>query len=476
MKRIMQILKMFHSISDLNVTLVLQEYIIGLCNPEETLVHKCNRPVSQYELMNIEKNTNAVIQRRSDTELVISGTQLAVTLALSAIEQLINTAHSTQHSSDLNNHSAACRDSIASERLNCTLHRALTEIGDVNSKSEDYQLVPESVKRVILDCLSHEDVSESDLFQSGSREIGHNRSAESHLSSSQQQQPHHHHTSSGDASTTKTAFASSLLGGLETDNGASFHKSDVESSSNGKESGDKNNSELDYLRKLGLSVGYSKEEVEEGLLLLKDSVKPADYLHILENIKSDRDNMEVASSVCDSSNRPIANTVSDTIIIPDSSEMDSDHDDDVIFISEHLKTPLKPIKTIAQVGGLSEPEKREMDLQQKELRDLYKKQQTKGNKPKAKKGSKGEIGQSKRPKSPLGMKRKQTDSSDDDQTCVMEVWQSNNGSGSYSLPYRPIQDKLIPDMMELSTQPSRPDCSERQLRYIVVDGSNVAME
>ncbi|XP_041375081.1 NEDD4-binding protein 1-like [Gigantopelta aegis] len=495
-----------------------KEYIIGLCNPEETLVYKCRRSLLHDELMNIEKDTNAVIQCLSDRELNISGTQLAVTLALSAVEELTNNSTITQESTDTNNHSAVMRDSAASERLQSTLQRALTEIGDGNSKSEDYQAVPDSVKRVILDCLSHEDISEADLFESDAREINVKCSAASHFSSKNHPHPHHHHTSSGDASTTKTAYASSLLGGLETDGGAAFQKSEVAALSSRKEcgdknnsGGDKNNSDLNYLRKLGLSVGYSCDEVEEGLLLLNDSVKPADYLHILQNIKEDKDRAGTAAPAQVGSNSPAANIVSDAIVIPDSTEMNSDHDDDVVFISEHFKTPLKPVKTKGKVGGLSSMEKQEMSLNQKELKDLYKKQQqqqqsTTGNKSKGKRDKKvpqhqdqgSAVGQAKRTKSPLGVKRKQVDSSDDDQTCVMEVWQLGDvGQSSHpqsqpcvpinqSQPYMPIsqsqpyvhisQDNLIPDLMELSTQSSRPVCNERQPRYIVVDGSNVAME
>ncbi|XP_041376909.1 uncharacterized protein LOC121389377 [Gigantopelta aegis] len=294
--------------------------------------------------------------------------------------------------------------------------------------STDYQAMPNSVKRVILDCLSHEDVSEADLFELGAREINVKCSAASHFSSKKHPHPHHHHTSSGDASTMKTAYASSLLEVLETDGGAAFQKSEVAALSSRKEcgdknnsGGDKNNSDLNYLRKLGLSVGYSCDEVEEGLLLLNDSVKAADYLHILQNIKEDKDRAGTAALARVGSNSPATNIVSDAVVIPDSTEMDSDHDDDVVFNSEHFKTPLKPVKTKGKVGGLSSKEKKDMSVHQKELRDLYKKQQqsTTGNKSKGKRDKKvpqhqdqgSAVGQAKRPKSPLGVRRKQVDSS-----------------------------------------------------------------
>ncbi|KAL3859896.1 hypothetical protein ACJMK2_010080 [Sinanodonta woodiana] len=160
-----------------------KEYILAICSPNES--HKIEFPpfidiITDEKLEEVEKQTNAFIvpsdSKQSNFE--VCGSDLAVTLALSMMEEMFNKHEDdVEEDGQIDNTSGHLGlspegpRSKASERLSMKLERALSEHSDGTINVNDYSHAPESIKRVLVQCLHEnfveDDIDEDQLFADG---------------------------------------------------------------------------------------------------------------------------------------------------------------------------------------------------------------------------------------------------------------------------------------------------------------------
>lgn len=152
---------------------MFQEYIVALCHPEDFITMRIPNVLFGNgcdQLEKVEVQTRAAISMKNSTEIMISGTDLAVTLAMSAIEDLIlrsNDADQTDSAPAAGNNSDKVKkekrlSSDAAVRLETRFERALSQHSDGLYSSKDYEHASDAVKRVILQCWSEDSLSAQD--------------------------------------------------------------------------------------------------------------------------------------------------------------------------------------------------------------------------------------------------------------------------------------------------------------------------
>ncbi|XP_033755859.1 LOW QUALITY PROTEIN: uncharacterized protein LOC117338610 [Pecten maximus] len=256
------------------------EYILALCDPRETqtLNYKgCQALLNSETIEHIEKQTNAVIMIEGSSAVTITGTALGT----KKIQQPMSV-------------------SPWSLRLDTSLQKALSQQSDGNSSMtiEDYDNTSASVKRVILHCLNDtatDDIDDDLLFVSNSPTNSQKSSNQFKLpldllmGDEQADSANGQHKKQG--SDTDFNQIDGRVGNL-TQQLTGANISHTEANCAAKPSGALPNSklskELEYLRKFGMSVGYSVNIVEEGLKFADENTQVSDFIEILTKLSDSK--------------------------------------------------------------------------------------------------------------------------------------------------------------------------------------------
>ena len=215
-------------------------------------------------------------------EFEICGTELAVTLALSMMEDIAGQIQQRSKTDDhASNDNMYLSPTSAAERLQVSLQRALSDHSD--GSINEYSKTSESVKRVLVECLEDEEIEDDLLFAEGKR-----RKSVPDLTGEVEMD------TDGVTSDIKTEneVKVSPVGKLaERLTDTAISKNDK------KEISPALSKQQEYLRNFGTTVGYKAEEVNEALNFVDEKTRPSDFLDILQNVsngtmsKSDHSNL-----------------------------------------------------------------------------------------------------------------------------------------------------------------------------------------
>ena len=252
--------------------LLFQNYINALIHPEETQQVKfpddtCKEFTQLEKLELIEKQTSAVIKPlKNIAEFEIGGTDLAVTLALSMMEEIAgNLQQKTVSDEGTASDKTYLSPSSASERLYTSLQRALSDHSDGACSINEYVKAPESVKRVLVECIEDDDDVEDDLLFAD----GETRNNIVELTDEMEVD--------GVSSQTKMAEEPSVEDKI-TD------KLNVTAISQ-KKCPPVFSKQQEYLKTFGTTIGYKHCEILEALNFVHDKTQPADFIDILQSVK-----------------------------------------------------------------------------------------------------------------------------------------------------------------------------------------------
>ncbi|KAK3578456.1 hypothetical protein CHS0354_038542 [Potamilus streckersoni] len=280
-----------------------KEFILAICSPNES--HQIEFPpliglFTDENLEEIEKQTNAFIVPidEKQSNFTVCGSDLAVTLALSMMEEMFNKREDdVEEDGQVDNKSGhpglspEGPSSKASERLSMKLERALSEHSDGTINVNDYSHAPESIKRVLVQCLHEnfveDDIDEDQLFADG-------KEKEFVL-----QKPRSGHIS---------IFHDNKLPSMEA---KVIEKMEIDRPAVGSISEKLTNTIIsnpppsplfrkqhEYLRNFGVSVGYKQTEIDDALKFVDEKTRPSDFLDLLNKIKEKTDTeMELSPSV-----------------------------------------------------------------------------------------------------------------------------------------------------------------------------------
>lgn len=504
-------------------TFLFQNYIVAICNPSEKRIvqfpHDSIKEVTNAEAIeDIEKKTNAFIRPLDKiAQFEVSGTELAVTLALSEIEEragkVVEERNSNKLSvemSDVNVLNISPGINHSKSRLSDQLQRALSENSDGVCNAGDYMTASASVQRVLVNCLQNDEgedvdeVDDEDLFAEGD-EDDQTHSEEENKGCNK---------SSFNQINNQTNDMQQLKGITE-----KLEKASVSSSAPSDDNQTNVMSkELEFLKTYGLGLGYSDVVVEKTLQMADEKTRPSDFLSLLKVVKTGHEYYQNESS--------------------ESSTLETSGDDIIIESEtvEYLNTtnsPDKEMVTDSASGNSNLPDiylqkfhaddnvsdiaelKRQNIERQKFLQQRFNANHDSGQAKIAERSSQndgfGNIG--------TGQKQQDTD-----ETCVMRFWDDEEersdeaqldeftsqrqsraqqysdrpqyakvakqgytpggkGPGKHWSPQRgkPHYQKPTQVVTPVSVQSpggtSRPQepLTAPKLRYIVIDGSNVAM-
>ncbi|XP_055955709.1 NEDD4-binding protein 1 [Patella vulgata] len=321
-----------------------KEYVIGLCSPEDKVKVKC--PYEDERLrfeifIGIEKNTRAVIQICENDIIEISGSVLAVTLAVSSLEELLGPESVQVKESGKTG---------GKDRLDHVLRETISHNKDCNIDDYEVESIPSNVKRAMIDSMildtTLDQIHDSDLFEDGA---------------------------TGGKTNVKTSYAKGLNPAAENATPETSNEDrHVILSSNGEQVIRKQGTGDNFAEvcEIAASVGYSRIEIEEGLLYVKNSTKPTEFLSMLKEIRQQKKNLGL---IVDDNNQP-DDRVED--ILNYSYEpgqesviecMESSDDNDVIYVGV---TPPKPAEENAQakqtVAAKAEDDQLQLKLQYEE--------------------------------------------------------------------------------------------------------------
>ncbi|KAL5022041.1 hypothetical protein ScPMuIL_001196 [Solemya velum] len=510
-----------------------KQYIVGLCHPEVSQQISCNRSyVIDDVIENIEKESNAVImikpsENSNTCDLEIAGMDIAVTIALSLLENYFKEAQFKDL--DTNNHSSSLWHEECSQRLHDGLGRALSQHSDGCCSADDYSLLSDSVKRVIMHCLEKDESlllsDDNDLFRTEDRVAGMCESENLYVNDFENL-PSEVETDAVPRDMIQKPTHSSETGA---DQVAGLTQQFTDANlSNTKTSMKDIHVDKNFYIQYGRSTGYSEEEVNEALNFVDEKTSPSDFLELLSRVKKvvvrdEPDTYVPLSSLIIEQRSPTPPQVKDLKPIEDFSS----------GLQQSLPNgnKMQPMKDLAEGNENSpvhenlmqwnaerqEKLKREFQIQEEKLHEAAgpgssnensdlqtyengilpldrlmpniakKKMNTKNNcnsKPQ-KRFKKGKMSAKKSKNSCDGS----LDAQDDDETCVMEVWspdasecsqgnKRNNFSQSQVM-YSTQKKELVPRKAYTAAVASKPShhglSQERTPRYIVIDGSNVAM-
>ncbi|CAG2256112.1 MCPIP [Mytilus edulis] len=263
-----------------------REYIIAMCQPCELYELPFNDKSREFlhedNLEEIEKQTNACIELGDLNKVLIKGTDLAVTLAISSLENIIGQSNIEtdgviDSENDINKGAVAGPPSDWEKRLDSTFLRALSNASDGTCKFDDYHNTSAEVKMAILKTLNNEisdNVDENELFD---------HSGKQKSAGATSLHPIHIYGDDDlrdvtDSDNIQPEPVDTILEQL-TDTVISPRK--PSSKSNDTE-------EVKFLRNFGTSAGYSENIVDEGLLYVDDKTAPCEFLDILKQLKDSK--------------------------------------------------------------------------------------------------------------------------------------------------------------------------------------------
>lgn len=480
----------------------------------------CNPSYTTEDVIEcIEKDSNAVIMIKppddSNTcELEIAGSDIAVTIALSLLENYFQEARFKEL--DTNNHSTSPWNEGPSQRLQDGLERALSHHSDGCCSAEDYSLVSDSVKRVILHCLGKDESlqlsDDSDLFgiDEGANGVPVCENGNvfvndfSNLPSAVET----------DAVYPDLILVPSAKNGLDQVNGLTQQLTDA-TISNAKSPGIDNGINKSFYIRYGKSAGYEEDEVCEALNFVDEKTCPSDFLELLARIKK-TDNRHMGGNECDSS-VPLSSLMTE--------KRSTSPPSDVDLNLQTLPLEYRRLKDMAEENENSSVHdlkkrnaERQLELRRAFQEDAERQRNVTGakssersytssnsltfendlvdlpvsNVPKKDKYSHNSDSKpQKRSKKGKNAVKKVKNSCEvlqdtqDEETCVMELWSPNvsecNKKNSRTSQSQAMYSRQPKELMPrkaytaaVAAKPSRGQ--ERTPRYIVIDGSNVAME
>ncbi|XP_067650737.1 NEDD4-binding protein 1-like [Haliotis asinina] len=388
-----------------------KSYILALSDPEETKVIKCSADFLDNEILeNIEKNTNAVLIRHSSNSIKISGNELAVTLALSALEELtgcssdIIEVDSPEVTSSNEPNALNTRGRAASQRLDEKLEETFGE----HSGSLNY---PDKIKRIFLEVGQHQtdDVPDDQLhglgIQKTSSEVILRARGEDSRKNATAPICRKKSSDETDAIVGKTVVDSVLCSrpSVEVSKVTKQFTSAAQISPRRKGHG----VDSEELRRVATSTGYTDEEIEEGFMYAQPPMKPTEFLTLLMKVKEGKQQLGIST---DESKAHGEDSEDDVVCL----------DDSILMVEDHLQCDKDMQETIesSKQGGLSQTDKKKNEQKQKDLAAVYHQQQSSEDRKKLPKA------QSPRHQSVSGTKRKSHPDSDQEQTCVMKVWEA----------------------------------------------------
>lgn len=256
-----------------------KNYINAIIQPDESQQIKfpdetCNEFINPQKLEQIEKQTNAIIKPlKNIAEFEICGTELAVTLALSMMEDIAgNIQKKTFNEAGTSDDNTYLSPTCASERLTTSLQRALSDHSDGACTISEYSKAPEAVKRVLVECLEDDEIEDDLLFAGGE-----SRKVEIDLTDDVEMDTDGVNPDDINSANNETSPVGKL-GEKLTDTVIST-----------KGIPEKTvplvlSKQQEYLKSFGATVGYKPEEVIEALHFVDDKTRPSDFLDLLQSV------------------------------------------------------------------------------------------------------------------------------------------------------------------------------------------------
>lgn len=508
------------------VLFLFQEYIIAMCQPGETYQlpfdNKCREFLNEENLEEIEKQTNACIDLGDKNIVLIKGSELAVTLAISSLENIIG---DPCIETDGVNVEGTQKDgkglppSDWEKRLDSTFIRALSSNSDGTCKFDDYHNSSAEVKMTILKCLNNElsdNVDEDELFEESLRQ----------MAGSSLLHPIHIFGDEGeDLNAVSKSESKQNIDQISEQLSDSNITIQDTSSKKTEETDD-----VKFLRTFGTSAGYSNELIDSGLMYIDDKTAPCDFLDILKQLKEQSNNGDRTESPMEVD---IPSTSSSNFFkdFPPPPIVDSDLEKARRSLPKEYKQTL--------VKHMIEEEKGEMSVtdlkKQNEERQKILKERFEGPSPQSsprgensrrkKKNRKKQKSNKKLGQNNNIVEGESRDGDDEEETCVLKLGDSSEedciitGVEDSQLPVvavvKPSSPRHPPPQRPSFVPPEKPlnhrqshftrdtaltqrqsNCPSdnyipfnshiisyeeeldgpRELRYIVIDGSNVAMQ
>lgn len=280
-----------------------------MCNPAERkkvrfTSSSLTELIDPARLESIEKSTNAFIRPLENiAQFEISGTELAVTLALSTLEEKAGTAIEDldmkamdtlqiDDSAGVITISPVSHNSSA--RLSDVLQRALSENSDGICSVDDYKNTRPSVQRVLVSCLQNDKTDNIDddlLFADGPKD--------SFETSRIKILTDDDDDITGDSVTKKSDSVVKKCG----ENAEKVNLRNGEALVSVGDKAEKlslqNTSTLDlnsltkeqkYLRSFGMNLGYEERIVNRALCFVDEKTRPSDFLDLISSVKSQDQN------------------------------------------------------------------------------------------------------------------------------------------------------------------------------------------
>ncbi|CAC5417693.1 ZC3H12 [Mytilus coruscus] len=472
-----------------------REYIIAMCQPGEVYNLPFNDKSREFlhedNLEEIEKQTNACIELGDLNKVLIKGTDLAVTLAISSLENIIGQSNIEtdgviDSENDTNEGATVGPPSDWEKRLDSTFLRALSNASDGSCKFDDYHNTSAEVKMAILKTLNNElsdNVDENELFDHSEKQ--------------------------------KSAGATSLhpihIYGDDDLNSDNIQPEPVDNISEQltetvisprKPSSKSNDTEeVKFLRNFGTSAGYSEKIIDEGLLYVDDKTAPCEFLDILKQLNDSKksENADTPMEISDG-------TPNKSSVFPPPPQVPEGDQGRRSLPKEYKNTLMKHMKA-EEEGEMSVNELKKLNEERQKILKNQFESPLKQNSPRGENSRRRKKNRKKNKK--VGQNNnivsieKDVGKNDEDETCVLEPYESSSGEDCMIMdveepsvpvyiqpsPPRPVNNYPPTQRQPIGPagnyarnnfpvnppQRKEPPSGPRELRYIVIDGSNVAM-
>ena len=280
----------FNTINKRYFILIFQEYVVALTRPSETKILQFPVEMSDFGKQRffetIEKQTRAHIEQISPSSVTIHGTSLSVTLALSILEDKTNHFINRKKThGDMKKHHDVRNFSLENgfAYLNDSPKKSLSDFNDYNSKKNTHS--PPRVK--------HSMVENYSLNNSNSSQDSMNNLLS--LPRSQLQNGKIDPVSQSPSSTNlryseMSSFENALCNSdKEYSTGLTVHQSNNEISAEGCVL---SSERLTFFTNLAKQIGHIQSDIQEALKMASDDMKPSHFIRLLNNIKEEREIVE----------------------------------------------------------------------------------------------------------------------------------------------------------------------------------------
>ena len=295
-----------------------------MCNPSERkkvqfASSSCAGLVDPEFLEHVEKRTNAFIRPLKEiAQFEISGTELAVTLALSQLEERVGLAikdsdvktgpdNYLNSSADFITISPASQ--VSSSRLTDVLQRALSQNSDGICSADDYKGTKPSIQRVLVSCLQNDeedDIDDDLLFADGKTNP---KQTVKIYTDDDEVCPVSNAAAKFKPDTNVVTDTSSAVANI-TDK--------LTETQIAQEHTVQLTNEQKELRKFGLSLGYEPVIVDMAVKFVHEKTRPSDFIDILTNVKLQTNTQDEESN--DEANSDVEIIETETIEYSDSKQ------------------------------------------------------------------------------------------------------------------------------------------------------------